>query len=67
MQFTDTQTAKITATIAGTTNRITFDGTTGTKPTPEYAKAQIDKIFDIVGKSVLTTKMSRTVVQEAVN
>lgn len=65
MQFTTTNTAKITATLTGTTNRITFDGTTSTQPTPESAKAQIDKILDIIGESVTTTKMTRSITQEA--
>ena len=65
MQFSDTNTAKITATLTGTTNRITFDGTTSQKPTPENAKAQIDKILDIISQSVTTTKMTRTITQEA--
>lgn len=65
MQFSDTMTAKITATLTGTTNRITFDGTTAETPTPENAKAQIDKILDVVGKSVTTAKMTRTITQEA--
>lgn len=66
MQFSDTMTAKITATITGTTNRITFEGTTNdTTPTPENAQAQINKILGIIDESVSTTKMTRTVVQEA--
>ena len=65
MEFINTNTAKITGTISGSTDKISIDGTTGTKPTPENAKTQIDKILNIVGKSILTTKMTRTIAQEA--
>ena len=67
MEFEDKQTAKISAQLVGMTNRITIDGTTGDKPTPENAATQINKLLDIVGQSVSPIKMTRTVTQEAID
>ena len=68
MQFLNSSTAKISGTLSGKTSRISIDGTTTeTTPTPEEAKTQVDKILDIVGMSILTTGMTRTITQEAQN
>lgn len=65
MVFEDKQYAKIQARLTGTTNLITIDGTTSGATTPENAKEQIDKILDIVGKSVETVGMRQIVTKEA--
>ena len=65
MVFTTIQTAKITAMLTGTTNTLTIDGVTSGETTPENAKTQIDKILNIVGKSVVTTKMKQIITREA--
>lgn len=65
MVFTELVTAKITAPLSGTTSTITIDGVTSGVTTPENAKAQIDKILNIVGKSVTTSKMKQIITKEA--
>jgi len=65
MVFTEKVTAKIQAQVSGTTGTITIDGITSGTVTPENAKAQIDKILDIVGKSVETSKMKQIITKEA--
>ena len=67
MIFSDKNISKITAKITNATDKITFDGCTTASTTPENAKAQIDKILAIVGKSVDTAGMTRIVTQEAIN
>lgn len=67
MVFTDKFTAKFSGKITGSTESITIDGATATATTPENAKAQIDKILNIVGKAIDTAKMTRTITQEATN
>jgi len=67
MIFTDKITAKFSGKITGSTEKITIDGATVASTTPENAKAQIDKILDIVGKAIDTTGMTRTITQEATN
>ncbi|MBR4153353.1 MAG: hypothetical protein IKT98_10400 [Selenomonadaceae bacterium] len=64
MAFAQKPTAKITATITGTTDKITIDGTDAAETSETNAKEQIDKILDVVGKSVSTTGMTQTIVKE---
>ena len=65
MVFADKETAKIQAYLTGLTNTITIDGVTSGATTPENAKAQIDKILGIVGRSVVTAKMKQIITKEA--
>ena len=65
MTFENIQTTKITARYTDSENKITFSGVTAGATTPENAKAQIDKILGIIDQSVTTTKMTRTITQEA--
>ena len=66
MVFTTKEYAKIQAQMSDSTNTITIDGVTSGDTTPENAKAQIDKILNIIGRSVSTTKMKQIVTKEAV-
>ena len=66
MTFTNRNVAKLTAKYSDSQSTISFQGVTTASTTPENAKAQIDKILAIVGKSVTTTGMTRTIVQEAI-
>lgn len=66
MVFTTKEYAKIQAQFSDSTNTITIDGVTSGDTTPENAKAQIDKILNIVGRAVATTKMKQIVTKEAV-
>ena len=66
MVFTEKETAKIQAMLSGSTSSITIDGVTSGAITPENAKAQIDKILGIVGRSVVTPKMKQIITKEAV-
>lgn len=66
MQFQDTDTVKITATITNSNNTISINGITSSAFTPETAKIQIDKFLDIIGVSVNTNKMKRIRTEEAV-
>lgn len=50
---------------ADATENISIGGVTTANTTPENAKAQIDKLVGIVGKSVSTAGMTRTFVEEA--
>lgn len=65
MTFESLTTTKITAKFTGATTSISMAGITAAATTPENAKAQIDKILDVIGKSVTTTGMTRTITQEA--
>lgn len=66
MVFTEKPTAKLQAQITGTTSTVTLDGITPSNTlTPENAKAQADKILDIVGKACETTGMKQIIVREA--
>ena len=65
MQFTSRNAAKITAKVTGSTEKVSFDGTTTANVTPESAKTQIDKIMHVVNKTVNTSGMTRTIIQEA--
>ncbi len=66
MVFEEKLTAKIQAQLTGSTTTITVDGVTSGATTPENAQEQINKILDIVGKSVVTTKMKHIITKEAV-
>ena len=66
MVFTEKEFAKIQAYLTGSTSTITIDGVTSGATTPENAKAQIDKILGIVGRSVVTSKMKQIITKEAV-
>ena len=66
MVFTEKATAKIQAQITGTTNTMTIAGTNATETDPENAATQINKLLDVVGKSVTTSGMVKIVEQEAV-
>jgi len=66
MVFAEKEFAKIQAYLTGSVNTITIDGVTSDAVTPEHAKAQIDKILGIVGRSVSTAKMKQIVTKEAV-
>jgi len=65
MVFSTKESAKIQAQLSGATNTITIDGVTSGETTPENAQAQINKILNIVGKSVVTTKMRHIITKEA--
>ena len=65
MTFESVTTTRITAKYTGATTSISMNGITAGETTPENAKTQIDKILDIVSKSVTTTGMIRTITQEA--
>ena len=67
MVFAEKETAKIQAMLSGSTSSITIDGVTSGATTPENAKAQIDKILNIVGRSVITAKMKQIITKEAVS
>lgn len=66
MVFTANTTAKIQAQLSNSTSTITVDGVTSGETSPENAQAQINKILNIVGKSVVTTKMRQIITKEAV-
>lgn len=66
MTFESLTTTKITAKYTGSTTSISMSGITASATTPENAKAQMDKILDIISKSVTTTGMTRTITQEAI-
>lgn len=67
MQFQTKSTATLSSVIGGGINRrISFSGVTTEEITPENAKTQIDRVMAIVNLSVLTTGMTRSLVEEAV-
>lgn len=65
MVFADKEYAKIQAMLSGSVNLITIDGVTSGTITPENAQAQINKILNVVGKSVVKTKMKQIIAREA--
>lgn len=66
MTFQAKGVAKLTAKYTGSQNTVTFHGiTTANDLTPETAKTQADKILTIVGRSCVTTGMTRTRTEEA--
>lgn len=67
MIFETKTVAKIQASLGDNSSTITIDGVTAEDTTPENAKAQIDKILGIVGKSVLATNMKQIITKEAVS
>jgi len=66
MFFEDLPVSKIQAQLSGFTTTITIAGVTVSPVTPAEAKLQIDKILDIVGRSVVTYKMKQILSREAV-
>lgn len=66
MVFEEKEFAKLQANFSDNSSSITIDGVTAAVITPENAKAQVDKILGIVGKSVSTTKMKQIITKEAV-
>lgn len=66
MQFVGRGTAKITGKLTGSTSSVSISGVTADSTTPENAKTQIDKILDVVGQSIVTAGMTRTITEEAV-
>ena len=65
MTFTQKPTAIIWAKDGDTGEFISIGGITTGTTTPENAKAQLDKILGIAGKSVLTSGMTRIRTEEA--
>ncbi len=65
MVFVEKEFAKLQAQLSGSTSTITIDGITSGATTPENAKEQVDKILNIVGKSVVTAKMKQIITKEA--
>lgn len=65
MEFVNPIVAKISAQVTDSTEKISIAGVTADTTTVENAKAQIDKLMNIVNKSVYTSKMTRTIIQEA--
>lgn len=65
MTFTQKPTAIIWAKDGDTGEFISIGGITTGNTTPENAKAQLDKIWGIAGKSVLTSGMTRIRTEEA--
>lgn len=65
--FVTKPTVTITASVANTTSKIALSGITSNREiTPDTAKTQIDKLLNVVGKSVITAGMLRTQTEEAV-
>lgn len=67
MIFQDTKTVKVSSIISGSTNRIAINGITSEPFTPETAQIQINKVLDLIGKSVITRGMTRTRTEEAID
>ena len=65
MTFTQKPTAIIWAKDGDTGEFVSIGGITTGNTTPENAKAQLDKILGIAGKSVLTSGMTRIRTEEA--
>ena len=65
MTFEAINTTKITSKHSTSTDKISIDGITAGNITPEYAAEQINKLLNIIGLSVVTTGMTRTITQEA--
>lgn len=65
MEFVNPTVAKISAKVTGATEKVTINGVTASTTTVENAKAQIDKLMQVVSKSVDTAGMTRTIIQEA--
>ena len=57
--------AKIQAQLSGTTTTTTIDGVTAAASlTAENSVTQINKVLDVVGKSIVKTGIKRIIVQE---
>ena len=66
--FQDKPTCTITSYFTGSTNKIALSGINPSDTiTPSEAATEINKFLEIVGKSVTTTKMERSIKQEAVD
>ena len=66
--FENAPTAKIQAQLSGTTTTTTIDGVTAAASlTAENSVTQINKVLDVVGKSVVKTGIKRIIVQEEAN
>ena len=57
--------ATLKAQSATSTDMFTIHGVTTATTTPDNAATQVNKILGIVGKSVITDKMTRTITEEA--
>ncbi|MBR0060566.1 MAG: hypothetical protein IJP68_03710 [Selenomonadaceae bacterium] len=63
--FVSKPTAKIQATYSGSTSTVTIDGVTAAASlTAENSVTQINKVLDVVGKSVVKSGIKRIIVQE---
>ena len=63
--FENKPTAKIQAYLSGTTTTTTIDGVTAAASlTAENSVSQINKVLDVVGKSVVKNGIKRIIVQE---
>ena len=65
MAFVRKPVAKIQANLTGTTTTITVDGITAASTLNETTAAtEINKVLDVVGKSIVTTGMKRIITEE---
>ena len=63
--FESKPTAKIQAQLSGSTSSITIDGVTAAASlTAENSVTQINKVLDVVGKSIVKPGIKRIIVQE---
>ena len=63
--FVNAPTAKIQAQLSGTTTTTTIDGVTAAASlTAENSVTQINKVLDVVGKSIVKNGIKRIIVQE---
>lgn len=63
--FQSKPTAKIQAQLSGSNSTINIDGVTAAASlTAENSVTQINKVLDVVGKSVVKTGIKRIIVQE---
>ena len=63
--FENKPTAKIQAQLSGSTSSITIDGVTAAASlTAENSVTQINKVLDVVGKSIVKPGIKRIIVQE---
>lgn len=66
--FTSKPVAKIQAQLSGSTSTVTVDGITAADSlTAENATDSINKVLDVVGKSVIKAGMKRIITQEVVS
>ena len=63
--FVSKPTAKIQAQLTGTTSTVIIDGVTAADSlTADNSVTQINKVLDVVGKSVVKTGIKRIITQE---